>query len=148
MVERARRIVAPATAPRSSPERARVSRRLAQLVPADKLFQVIVDSSEVGAQARPAYSSWRWRLGGIAPERALFLDDAASNAGAARRSHPKRAGAERPRRRAPCARCAARGAAMNATGPKTRARAPLPRASAGASRWSPPLHYVLRLWCP
>jgi putative hydrolase of the HAD superfamily len=56
-----------------------------RLVPAEELFDVIVDSSEVGVRKPdPAiYHLTLERLGGIAPERAVFLDDAASNVAAA-----------------------------------------------------------------
>jgi epoxide hydrolase-like predicted phosphatase len=56
-----------------------------KLVPADELFQVIVDSSEVGMRKPDPriFELALQRLGGIRPERALFLDDAASNVAAA-----------------------------------------------------------------
>ncbi len=56
-----------------------------KLVPADELFEVIVDSSEEGVRKPDPEIFHRTlkRLGGIAPERALFLDDAASNLDAA-----------------------------------------------------------------
>src|SRR5262245_51509287 len=56
-----------------------------KLVPADELFQVIVDSSEVGMR-KPDPRIFQLalaRLGGVRPERALFLDDPASNVAAA-----------------------------------------------------------------
>jgi HAD superfamily hydrolase (TIGR01509 family) len=57
------------------------------MVPADELFQVIVDSSEVRMR-KPNPAIFRHTLellGGIAPEECLFLDDAASNVAAAER---------------------------------------------------------------
>jgi epoxide hydrolase-like predicted phosphatase len=56
-----------------------------KLVPADELFQVIVDSSEVGMRKPDPriFELALQRLGGIRPERALFHDDAASNVAAA-----------------------------------------------------------------
>jgi len=58
-----------------------------KLVPADELFDVIVDSSEEGVRKPDPQIFHRTlaRLGGVAPERALFLDDAASNITAAAR---------------------------------------------------------------
>jgi putative hydrolase of the HAD superfamily len=58
-----------------------------RLVPADELFQVIVDSSEVGVRKPDAriFELTLERLGGIEPAEALFLDDAASNVEAAER---------------------------------------------------------------
>ena len=58
-----------------------------RLVPADELFEVIVDSSAEGIR-KPDPRIFEFtleRLGGIAPERALFLDDAQSNLDAAER---------------------------------------------------------------
>ena len=51
------------------------------LVPVDELFEVIVDSSEVGMRKpNPAIFLHALELlGGVAPERAVFLDDAAGN---------------------------------------------------------------------
>ncbi len=58
-----------------------------KLVPADELFEVIVDSSEEGIRKPDAriFERTLERLGGIAPERAIFLDDAQSNLDAAER---------------------------------------------------------------
>jgi epoxide hydrolase-like predicted phosphatase len=58
-----------------------------RLVPADELFEVIVDSSEVGVRKPDPriFELTLERLGGIAPAEALFLDDAASNVEAAQR---------------------------------------------------------------
>ena len=58
-----------------------------KLVPADELFQVIVDSSEVGMRKPDPriFELALARLGGVAPERALFLDDAPSNVAAAQK---------------------------------------------------------------
>lgn len=56
------------------------------MLPADELFELVVDSSEVGAR-KPAPGIFRIaleRLGGVAPERALFLDDFEGNVAAAR----------------------------------------------------------------
>jgi epoxide hydrolase-like predicted phosphatase len=86
MVERPHRIVAhgyrTALVTNNAPEFRDGWRRL---VPADALFQVIVDSSEVGMRKPDPriFELALERLGGIAPERALFLDDAASNVAAA-----------------------------------------------------------------
>ncbi|MEY2422703.1 MAG: putative hydrolase of the superfamily [Acidimicrobiaceae bacterium] len=57
------------------------SRQWRELVPVDELFEVIVDSSEVGMRKpNPAIFLHALELlGGIAPERAVFLDDAAGN---------------------------------------------------------------------
>ena len=88
MVERAKRIVAhgyrTALVTNNAHEFREAWRRL---VPADELFQVIVDSSEVGVRKPDPriFELALARLGGVAPERALFLDDAASNVAAARR---------------------------------------------------------------
>lgn len=57
-----------------------------ELVPVHELFDVIVDSSEVGMR-KPNPSIFLHALellGGIAPERAVFLDDAAGNVAGAR----------------------------------------------------------------
>jgi putative hydrolase of the HAD superfamily len=57
-----------------------------RLLPADDLFDVIVDSCQVGMR-KPNPSIYRYalaQLGGIAPERAVFLDDFAPNVAAAR----------------------------------------------------------------
>jgi epoxide hydrolase-like predicted phosphatase len=58
-----------------------------KLVPADELFQVIVDSSEVRMR-KPNPAIFRHTLallGDVPPEECLFLDDAESNVAAARR---------------------------------------------------------------
>jgi len=55
------------------------------LVPVDELFDVVVDSSAVGVR-KPNPSIFHLaleRLGGVAPEQAVFLDDYASNVQAA-----------------------------------------------------------------
>ena len=56
-----------------------------KMVPADELFQVIVDSSEVRMRKpNPAiFHHTLAQLGDVAPEECLFLDDAASNVAAA-----------------------------------------------------------------
>ena len=58
-----------------------------KMVPADELFQVIVDSSEVRMRKpNPAiFHHTLALLGGVAPSECLFLDDAASNVEAAER---------------------------------------------------------------
>ena len=58
-----------------------------KLVPADALFGVIVDSSTEGVRKPDPriFERTLARLGGVAPERALFLDDAESNVAAAER---------------------------------------------------------------
>jgi epoxide hydrolase-like predicted phosphatase len=58
------------------------------LVPVEELFEVIVDSSEVGMRKpNPAiYLHALELLGGVAPEQAVFLDDAAGNVAGARRA--------------------------------------------------------------
>lgn len=56
------------------------------LLPVGELFDVVVDSSEEGIR-RPDPRIYRIaleRLGGVAPERAVFVDDAAGNVAAAR----------------------------------------------------------------
>lgn len=55
------------------------------MIPVDELFELVVDSSEVGVRKPdPAiYHLALERLGGIAPERAVFLDDFAGNVEAA-----------------------------------------------------------------
>ena len=86
MVERARRIVAHGYRTALVTNNAREFRDAwRKLVPADELFQVIVDSSEVGMRKPDPriFELALRRLGGIPPERALFLDDAASNVAAA-----------------------------------------------------------------
>ena len=86
MVERAQRIVASGYRTALVTNNAREFRDAwRKLVPADELFQVIVDSSEVGMR-KPnprIFELTLERLGGVSPERALFLDDAASNVAAA-----------------------------------------------------------------
>ncbi|HEY7042794.1 MAG TPA: HAD family phosphatase [Nocardioidaceae bacterium] len=58
------------------------------LVPVEDLFEVVVDSSEVGMRKpNPAiYLHALDLLGGVAPERAVFLDDAPGNVAGARRA--------------------------------------------------------------
>jgi epoxide hydrolase-like predicted phosphatase len=58
------------------------------LVPVDDLFEVVVDSSQVGMRKpNPAiYLHTLDLLGGIAPDNAVFLDDAAGNVEGARRA--------------------------------------------------------------
>jgi len=57
------------------------------MIPTDELFDVIVDSSEVGLRKpNPAiYELALERIGGVAPESALFLDDHPNNVRAAER---------------------------------------------------------------
>ena len=86
MVERAQRIVASGYRTALVTNNAREFRDAwRKMVPADELFQVIVDSSEVGMRKPDPriFALALERLGGIRPERALFLDDAASNVAAA-----------------------------------------------------------------
>jgi epoxide hydrolase-like predicted phosphatase len=86
MVERAQRIVAHGYRTALVTNNAHEFREgWRRLVPADELFQVIVDSSEVGMRKPDPriFELALARLGGIRPERALFLDDAASNVAAA-----------------------------------------------------------------
>ena len=88
MVDRAQRIVAHGYRTALVTNNAHEFREAwRKLVPADELFQVIVDSSEVGMRKPDPriFELALARLGGIAPERALFLDDAASNVAAAER---------------------------------------------------------------
>jgi putative hydrolase of the HAD superfamily len=56
-----------------------------RLVPVDDMFEVIVDSCEVGMRKpdRRVFHLALERLGGIPPERAVFLDDAPGNVAAA-----------------------------------------------------------------
>ncbi|HVM10756.1 MAG TPA: HAD family phosphatase [Acidimicrobiales bacterium] len=56
------------------------------LLPADELFEVVVDSSDVGVRKpNPAiFSIALDRLGGVDPARAIFLDDAPGNVEGAR----------------------------------------------------------------
>jgi putative hydrolase of the HAD superfamily len=58
------------------------------LVPVDELFEVVVDSSEVGMRKpNPAiYHHALELLGGVEPGEAVFLDDTASNVEGARRA--------------------------------------------------------------
>jgi putative hydrolase of the HAD superfamily len=58
------------------------------LLPVDELFDVVVDSSAVGVRKPdPAiFTIALERLGGVAPERAVFLDDAPGNVEGARRA--------------------------------------------------------------
>ena len=58
------------------------------MVPVDELFEVVVDSSEVGMRKpNPAiYLHALELLGGVAPDRAVFLDDAAGNVAGAERA--------------------------------------------------------------
>lgn len=55
------------------------------MVPLDELFDVVVDSCEEGVRKpdRRIYELTLHRLGDIAPERAIFLDDAPGNVAAA-----------------------------------------------------------------
>jgi epoxide hydrolase-like predicted phosphatase len=59
-----------------------------ELVPIDELFDVVIDSSEVGLRKpNPAiYELALERLGAIDPARAVFLDDVESNVEGARRA--------------------------------------------------------------
>jgi epoxide hydrolase-like predicted phosphatase len=61
--------------------------RWRQLVPVDELFELVVDSSEVGIRKPDPriFELALERLGGIAPERTIFLDDWEGNVEAARR---------------------------------------------------------------
>jgi epoxide hydrolase-like predicted phosphatase len=86
MVERAQRIVASGYRTALVTNNAHEFRdSWRRLVPADALFQVIVDSSEVGMRKPDPriFELALARLGGVAPERALFVDDAPSNLAAA-----------------------------------------------------------------
>lgn len=58
-----------------------------KMLPVDELFDVVVDSSEVGIRKpNPAvFALTLEMLGGVAPERAAFLDDYPGNVAAARR---------------------------------------------------------------
>ena len=58
------------------------------LVPVDELFDVVVDSSEVGMRKpNPAiYHHALEALGGIPPDEAVFLDDSPGNVEGARRA--------------------------------------------------------------
>jgi epoxide hydrolase-like predicted phosphatase len=58
-----------------------VAQQWRELVPVDELFDVIVDSSEVGMR-KPNPAIYRFalaELGDVAPQRAVFLDDAPGN---------------------------------------------------------------------
>ena len=56
-----------------------------EMVPVDELFDVIVDSSQVGMRKpNPAIFLHALELLGVAPERAVFLDDAPGNVAGAR----------------------------------------------------------------
>ena len=56
------------------------SKQWREMVPVDELFDVIVDSSEVGMRKpNPAIFQHAIELLGVAPERAVFLDDAPGN---------------------------------------------------------------------
>ena len=65
-----------------------ISKQWRELVPVEELFDVIVDSSEVGMRKpNPAiYLHALVELGDIAPDRAVFLDDAPGNVDGARRA--------------------------------------------------------------
>jgi epoxide hydrolase-like predicted phosphatase len=56
------------------------------LVPIDELFDVVIDSSEVGVRKPSAaiYQLTLERLGGVPPDQAVFLDDVESNVAGAR----------------------------------------------------------------
>lgn len=56
-----------------------------RLVPVDELFDLVIDSSEVGVRkpGRAIYDMALERLGGLAPERTVFLDDYPANVEAA-----------------------------------------------------------------
>ena len=58
------------------------------MVPVDELFDVVIDSSEVGMRKpNPAiYQHTLDALGGIAPEEAVFLDDSPGNVEGAKRA--------------------------------------------------------------
>jgi epoxide hydrolase-like predicted phosphatase len=87
MVERARRLRAAGVRTALVTNNAREFReRWRALLPADELFEHVVDSSEVGVR-KPDPAIFRIalaRLGGPAPERTLFLDDFEGNLAAAR----------------------------------------------------------------
>jgi len=56
------------------------SKQWREMVPVDELFEVIVDSSEVGMRKpNPAIFRHALELLGVAPDRAVFLDDAPGN---------------------------------------------------------------------
>jgi epoxide hydrolase-like predicted phosphatase len=86
MVDRAQRIVASGYRTALVTNNAHEFRESwRKLVPANELFHVVVDSSEVGVRKPDPriFALALEKLGGIRPERALFLDDAASNVAAA-----------------------------------------------------------------
>ena len=58
------------------------------LVPVDELFDVVIDSSEVGMRKpNPAiYHHALEALGGVSPDEAVFLDDSPGNVEGARRA--------------------------------------------------------------
>jgi putative hydrolase of the HAD superfamily len=88
MVERAQRIVAHGYRTALVTNNAHEFREgWRKLVPADELFHVVVDSSEVGVRKPDPriFALALDKLGGIRPERALFLDDHPSNVAAAAR---------------------------------------------------------------
>jgi epoxide hydrolase-like predicted phosphatase len=61
-----------------------VSDQWRSLLPVDELFDEVVDSSQVGMRKpNPAIYTYTADLLGIAPERAVFLDDAPGNVAAA-----------------------------------------------------------------
>jgi len=62
------------------------SDRWRRLIPVDELFELVIDSSEVGIRKPDPriYQLTLERLGGLAPERAVFLDDFEINVDAAR----------------------------------------------------------------
>ena len=73
------------------------------LVPVDELFEVIVDSSEVGMRKpNPAIFLHALELlGGVAPAAAVFLDDSPGNVVGARRPGSTPSTSRRPTRRSP-----------------------------------------------
>jgi epoxide hydrolase-like predicted phosphatase len=62
------------------------SDRWRRMIPVDELFELVVDSSEVGVRKPDPriYQITLERLGGLEPERAVFLDDFESNVESAR----------------------------------------------------------------
>jgi putative hydrolase of the HAD superfamily len=62
------------------------SDRWRRMLPVDELFELVVDSSEVGIRKPDPriYEITLERMGGLAPERAVFLDDFETNVEAAR----------------------------------------------------------------
>jgi epoxide hydrolase-like predicted phosphatase len=86
MVERAQRVVARGYRTALITNNAHEFRAgWRKLVPADELFHVVVDSCEVGVRKPDPriFALALEKLGGIRPERALFLDDHPSNVAAA-----------------------------------------------------------------